>query len=73
MMIIGVMRISLFFLFLFISILFWSLFLLKDIRIGKICLLIVSFYIVLYVFLFIKKFDMFVEIFKKDVCLFEEV
>lgn len=68
MMIIGVMRISLFFLFLFISILFWSLFLLKDIRIGKICLLIVSFYIVLYVFLFIKKFDMFVEIFKKDVC-----
>lgn len=68
MMIIGVMRISLFFLFLFISILFWLLFLLKDIRIGKICLLIVSFYIVLYVFLFIKKFDMFVEIFKKDVC-----
>lgn len=68
MMIIGVMRILLFFLFLFISILFWSLFLLKDIRIGKICLLIVSFYIVLYVFLFIKKFDMFVEIFKKDVC-----
>lgn len=68
MMIIGVMRISLFFLFLFISILFWSLFLLKDIRIGKICLLIVSFYIVLYVFLFIKKFDMFIEIFKKDVC-----
>lgn len=68
MMIIGVMRISLFFLFLFISILFWSLFLLKDIRFGKICLLIVSFYIVLYVFLFIKKFDMFIEIFKKDVC-----
>lgn len=68
MMIIGVMRILLFFLFLFISILFWSLFLLKDIRIGKICLLIVSFYIVLYVFLFIKKFDMFIEIFKKDVC-----
>lgn len=68
MMIIGVMRISLFFLFLFISILFWSLFLLKDIRIGKICLLIVSFYIVLYVFMFIKKFDMFIEIFKKDVC-----
>lgn len=68
MMIIGVMRISLFFLFLFISILFWSLFLLKDIRIGKICLLIVSFYIVLYVFLFIKRFDMFIEIFKKDVC-----
>lgn len=60
MMIIGVMRISLFFLFLFISILFWSLFLLKDIYIGKICLLIVSFYIVLYVFLFIKKFDMFI-------------
>lgn len=68
MMIIGVMRISLFFLFLFISILFWLLFLLKDIYIEKICLLIVSFYIVLYVFLFIKKFDMFVEIFKKDVC-----
>lgn len=68
MMIIGVMRILLFFLFLFISILFWLLFLLEDIRIGKICLLIVSFYIVLYVFLFIKKFDMFVEIFKKDVC-----
>lgn len=68
MMIIGVMRILLFFLFLFISILFWSLFLLKDIYIEKICLLIVSFYIVLYVFLFIKKFDMFIEIFKKDVC-----
>lgn len=67
-MIIGVMRISLFFLFLFISILFWLLFLLKDIYIEKICLLIVSFYIVLYVFLFIKKFDMFIEIFKKDVC-----
>lgn len=68
MMIIGVMRISLFFLFLFISILFWLLFLLKDIYIEKICLLIVSFYIVLYVFLFIKKFDIFIEIFKKDVC-----
>lgn len=68
MMIIGVMRISLFFLFLFISILFWLLFLLEDIYIEKICLLIVSFYIVLYVFLFIKKFDMFIEIFKKDVC-----
>lgn len=60
MMIIGVMRILLFFLFLFISILFWLLFLLKDIYIEKICLLIVSFYIVLYVFLFIKKFDMFI-------------
>lgn len=68
MMNIGVMRILLFFLFLFISILFWLLFLLKDIYIEKICLLIVSFYIVLYVFLFIKKFDMFIEIFKKDVC-----
>lgn len=51
-----------------ISISFWPLLLPKDIHIEKTCLPIVSSYIVLHVLLLIKKFDMFIEIFKKDVC-----
>lgn len=49
-----------------ISTSFWPLLLPKDIHIEKTCLPIVSSHIVLHVLL--EKFDMFIEIFKKDVC-----
>lgn len=51
-----------------ISTSFWLSLLPEDIHIEKTCLPIVSSHIVLHVLLLIKKFDMFVEIFKKDVC-----
>lgn len=51
-----------------ISTSFWPSLLPEDIHIEKTCLPIVSSHIVLHVLLLIKKFDMFVEIFKKDVC-----